>query len=99
MLTSIFPKIPFLAMTATATLQMKNNITTSLGLIDPKHIEISPDCPNIFFSSLPRSDRGDDKLQPILTPLIAELKVKRFDFSLTLVYGKLLENVFCLQAI
>jgi superfamily II DNA helicase RecQ len=86
-------------MTATATLQMKNNITTSLGLIDPTHIEISPDCPNIFFSSLPRSDRGDDKLQPILTPLIEELKVKRFDFSLTLVYGKLLENVFCLQAI
>ncbi|CAB3980396.1 ATP-dependent DNA helicase Q1 [Paramuricea clavata] len=77
MLTSIFPKIPFLAMTATATLQMKKDITTSLGLIDPKHIEISPDRPNIFFSSLPRPDRGDDKLQPILTPLIAELKVKR----------------------
>jgi hypothetical protein len=89
MLTSIFPKIPFLAMTATATLQMKKDITTSLGLIDPKHIEISPDRPNIFFSSLPRPDRGDDKLQPILTPLIAELKVKRLDFPLTLVYGNL----------
>jgi superfamily II DNA helicase RecQ len=64
MLTSIFPKITFLAMTATATLQMKKDITTSLGLINPKHIEIiSPDHRNIFFSSLPRPDRGGDKLQ------------------------------------
>ncbi|CAB3990681.1 Hypothetical predicted protein [Paramuricea clavata] len=60
MLTSIFPKITFLAMTATATLQMKKDITTSLALINPKHIEISPDRPNIFFSSLPRPNRGDD---------------------------------------
>jgi hypothetical protein len=93
MLTSIFPKITFLAMIATATLKMKKDITTSLGLINPKHIEIiSPDHRNIFFSSLPRPDRGDDRLQvlqPILTPLIAELKVKRLDFPLTLVYGNL----------
>lgn len=51
MLTSIFPKIPFLAMTATSTLQMKKYITTSLGLINPIHIEASPDRPNIYFSS------------------------------------------------
>ena len=89
MLTSIFPKIPFLAMTATATLRMKKDIATSLGLIDPIHIEESPDRPNIFFSALPRPDRGDDKLEPILFPLIEELKAKRLDFPLTIVYGSL----------
>ena len=89
MLTSIFPKIPFLAMTATATSQMKKDIATTLGLIDPIHIEASPDRPNIFFSAVPRPNRGDDKLQPILCPLIEELKAKRLDFPLTLIYGNL----------
>ena len=77
------------AMTATATLQMKKDITTSLGLINPTYIEASPDRPNIYFSSFTRPDRGDDKLHPILTPLVEELKVKRLDFPLTIVYGNL----------
>ena len=89
MLTSIFPKIPFLAMTATATLQMKKDITISLGLINPVNIEVSPDRPNIYFSSFTRPDRGDDKLYPILYPLVEELKVKRLDFPLTIIYGNL----------
>ena len=78
MLTSIFPKIPFLAMTATATSQIIKDIATTLGLIDPIHIEASPDRPNIFFSAVPRPNRGDDKLQPILCPLIEELKTFGF---------------------
>jgi superfamily II DNA helicase RecQ len=89
MLTSIFPKIPFLAMTATATFQMKKDIAATLGLIDPIHIEASPDRPNIVFSAMPRPNRGDDKLQPILFPLVEELKAKRSDFPLTIVYGNL----------
>jgi superfamily II DNA helicase RecQ len=77
MLTSIFPKIQFLAMTATTTLRMKKDIATNLGLIDPIHIGESPDRPNILFSALPRPDRGDDKLEPMLFPLIEELKATR----------------------
>ncbi len=38
------------------------------------HIEASPDRPKIFFNAVPRPNRGDDKLQPILCPLIEELK-------------------------
>ena len=89
MLTSIFPKIPFLAMTATATLKTKKDIATSLGLIGAVQIKESPDHPNIFFSALPRPDRGDDKLEPILSPLIEELKATCLDFPLTIVYGTL----------
>ena len=63
MLANIFPNTPFLAMTATATKQMKNDISCSLGLIDPVYIEVSPDRPNIFIGSQERPDRGDDKLQ------------------------------------
>ena len=57
-LTSIFPKIPFLAMTTTATLNTRKDIATSLGLIDLVLVEESPDRPNIFFSALPRPDSG-----------------------------------------
>ena len=89
MLTSIFLKIPLLAMTVTATLKTKKDIATSLGLIYPVQIEESPDHPNIFFSALPRPDRGDDKLEPILSPLIQELKATHLDFPLTIVYNTL----------
>ena len=52
-------------------------------------IEESPKHRNIFFSALPRPDRGDDKLEPILPPLIQELKATHLDFPLTIVYGTL----------
>ena len=87
MVTSIFPKIPFLAMTTTATVKTKKDMSTNLGLIDPVQIEESPHRPNVFFSALPRPDRGDDKL--ILSAPIKELKAKRLDFPLTIVYGTL----------
>lgn len=89
MLASIFPNIPFLALTATATLDMKRNIAASIGLVDHVNIESSPDRPNIFYCAVKRPDRGDDKLKPILTPLIQELIEKRLDFPLTIVYGNL----------
>ena len=89
MLASIFPNILFLAMTATATKQMKNDISCSVGLIDPVYIEASPDRPNIFIGSQKRPDRGDDKLQPIVRPLVEELMALRLHFPLTVVYGNL----------
>ena len=76
-------------MTATATKQMKKDISDGLGLIDPVHIEVCPDHPNIFIIFQKRLDRGDDKLQPILRPLLEELKAQHLDFPLTLVYGNL----------
>ena len=70
-------------------MKTKKDIETSLGLIDKVQIEESPDHPNIFFSALLRPDRGDDKLEPILSALIEELKAKRLNFPLTIVYGTL----------
>ena len=49
MLTSIFPKIPVLAMTVTATLKTKKDIANSIGLIDPVQIEEALTA-QIFFS-------------------------------------------------
>ena len=36
-----------------------------------------------------RPDRGDDKLQPIVRPVVEELMALRLDFPLTVVYGNL----------
>ena len=89
MLASLFPSLPFLALTATANQQTKKEIVESLGLVEPVFIEINPDRANIFFSSRRRPDRGEDKLHPILTPLIQELQDQRQNSPLTLVYGNL----------
>ena len=89
MLASLFPSLPFLALTATANQQTKKEIVESLGLVEPVFIEINPDRANIFFSSSRRPDRGEDKLHPILTPLIQELQDQRQNSPLTLVYGNL----------
>ena len=89
MLASLFPSLPFLALTATANQQTKKEIVESLGLVEPVFIEINPDRANIFFSSRRRPDRGEDKIHPILTPLIQELQDQRQNSPLTLVYGNL----------
>lgn len=55
----------------------------------PAIIRVNPDRPNIYFASFSRPSRGDDKLLEILQPLAQELKTKRQDFPLTLIYGNL----------
>ena len=67
----------------------KKEIALSLGMYNPVIIESNPVRPNIFFESKQRSSKGEDKLLAILEPLITELKVKRLDFPLTLIYDSI----------
>ena len=89
MLGSLFPGVPILALTATATPQRKKEIASSLEMHNHVIIESNPDRPNIFFETRKRSDKGEGKLQIILELLINELKEKRLNFPLTVVYGNL----------
>lgn len=89
MLGSIFPKVPWLGLTATATKKVRAEIMESLGMFNPVEIVTNPDRPNIYFSSSARPDRGDDKLNEILTPLVDGLKRERLQFPLTVVFGNL----------
>ena len=74
---SIFPKVPWLGLTATATKKLRAGITESLGMFNPAEIFVNPDRPNIYFSSSARPDRGDDKLDEILRPMVDRLKRER----------------------
>jgi len=94
-LASVFASVPTLALTATATLQKKEEIVQSLGLIDPVSVEINPDRANIFFAACSRPNQGDTKLEPILGPLADELIEKRNNFPLTLIYGNLATIAEC----
>ena len=58
-------------------------------MFDPIEILANPDHPNIYFSNSTRPDRGDDKLDKILRPLVEELKKERLQFPLTVVFGNL----------
>ena len=86
---SIFPKVPWLGLTATATKKLRAEIIESLGMFNPAEIFANPDRPNIYFSSSARPDRGDDKLDEILRPMVDRLKRERLQFPLTVVFGNL----------
>ena len=87
-LSSIFWNFPFLALRATVTVDAKNEIVSSLGLMDPTFLEINPDRRNIFFSYYTRPSNGDEKLAPILRPLVHELLNTRQTFPLAIIHNR-----------
>ena len=86
---SFFPKVPWLGLTATAPKMARTEIIKSLGMFNTIEIVANPDRPNIFFSSSTRPDRGDDKIDEILKPLVEQLQRQRMHFPLTVVFGNL----------
>ena len=61
----------------------------TLGLSNPNIVESNLDRANIDYASHTRSDKGDEKLDSILEPIVAELKAYKVNMSLTLIYGSL----------
>ena len=84
-LVSIFPEVPHLATTATATLKSQRTICDVLQLNTPKVIAVNPDRGNIFLESKERPASSEDRLHAMLEPLCQ----KKIDMPLTLVYGTL----------
>ena len=60
-----------------------------LGLSNPLMVESNSDRANIYYASHVRPDRGDEKLESILQPIVSELKTLRNEMPFTLIYGNL----------
>ena len=69
-----------------------------LGLSKPKIVESNPDRANIYCASHICSDKGDEKLDSILEPIVAELKAYKVNMPLTLIYGSLETISDCILA-
>lgn len=94
-LSCLFPDIPHLALTATATPTAIKSLSSILQLRDVIQIISNPDRPNIFLEVRHRlpNIKKYEKYNEILKPLCVELKEKLMDFPVTIVYCDSLESV------
>ena len=53
---------------------LKCGMVEKLGLSNPNIVESNLDRANIYYASHTCSDKGDEKLDSILEPIVAELK-------------------------
>ena len=85
-LKSLFPKIPFLALTATAPLYLINSITDSLLLRNPVIIRKNPNRENVYLEKKTCLDvsYGEWSYEEILKPIAEKDKLQ--DFPQTIIY-------------
>ena len=80
MLCALFPDVPVLAMTATASCTDIKCIQESLGLKKCKRIIANPDRKNIFYKKLFRHGQDVDANQAILMPIATGLLQEKIDY-------------------
>jgi len=87
-LTGLFPNAAHLAVTATATLSSVQVLSKSLQYVNPVIIQINPDRPTLYLEIKPRLPNREKftKYDEIIQPIAEELKLKRVNFPLTIVY-------------
>ncbi|XP_062577985.1 ATP-dependent DNA helicase Q1-like [Saccostrea cucullata] len=94
-LTCLFPSAAHLSLTATATETSIESLGKVLQYINPVIIKANPDRPNIFLEKIVRPPNINKvkKLDTIIEPLCEELKEKRENFPVTIVYVENLESL------
>ena len=83
--------VPFIALTATASLDSIQFIKSSLNMFNYKITRASPNRKNVFLAKKTRGDSvyGVKSYDKILVPIAKNLKIHRRQFPQTLVYMKL----------
>ena len=76
-----------MAMTATATTATRENVITSLGLIDTVIVSSSPDKPNISYSV-----RVKASIEDVFTPLVDKLRTVRCRLPRVIIYCRRCEE-------
>ncbi len=93
-LRSIFPTVPFLAMTGTATPEMIKAIQSSLRLREAEIVKTPVDRPNITLQVIQRAPNSgkhtlEEIYDDIITPYMTRLAAEKWDFPKTIVFTKL----------
>jgi superfamily II DNA helicase RecQ len=85
-LCALFPDVPVIAMTATASKTDIGCIQNSLGLKNCHNIIANPDRKNIFYKKFFRTGQDSDAVQSILMPIARGLLEDKINYPLTIVY-------------
>lgn len=98
-LTAIFPRIPHLALTATATAKCIEQLCEILQLRDVKLVTSNPDRPNIYYEIRTRlpNVKKYDKYDDLIKPLCTELKSLKSAFPVTICMDSLESLAYCYQ--
>ena len=85
-LCAMFPDIPVMAMTATASSTDMKLIQNSLGLKKCKVVVGNPDRRNIYYEKVVRHGKDYDAVQAILMPIAKGLLEAKIKYPLTIIY-------------
>ncbi len=85
-LCALFPDIPVIAMTATASCTDMKCIQESLGLKKCKVVVANPDRKNIYYEKVFRHGKDSDAIQTILMPVAKGLLHTKIEYPLTIIY-------------
>ena len=86
MLCALFPSVPVLALTATASKKDREVIKDTLHMRNPLEVVESLNRPNIFYEKSFRSSPDIESYEEILTPIAENLLAQKTEYPLTIVY-------------
>ena len=89
MLCALFPLVPVLALTATASKKDRDIIKKTLHLKNPVEVHASPNRPNIYYKKVFRVGSDVDSYESILQPIADGLQTETVNYPLTIVYMNL----------
>ncbi|XP_053402587.1 uncharacterized protein LOC123550711 [Mercenaria mercenaria] len=99
-LTCLFPNIPHLALTATASPNAISSLIETLQMRNTTRVLANPDRPNIYIEQKERLSNIHkyEKYDAILCDITQEIKEKKSDFPVTIMYCDNLESLgYCFQ--
>ena len=86
MLCAIFPNVPVVALTATASKSDISSIKESLKLRNPLEVIGNPNRPNIHYKKVFRKGEDIEFFEELLQPIACDLKAKTVNYPITIMY-------------
>ena len=89
MLCALFPHVPVLALTATASKKDRAIISNTLHLKNPVEVLVGPNRPNIYYKKIFRVGPDFESYESILQPIAEGIQKETVNYPLTIVYMSL----------